>query len=83
MSKNTDVRARVPDQLKKEAIAVLASKNLTISQGINAFLEAVVEKKGMPFSIEKKPSAMLIARMKRSEKKFAEWDKRYNNGEDL
>lgn len=83
MSKNTDVRARVPDQLKQQAIAVLASKNITISEGINAFLQAVVEKKGMPFAVEKKPSLMLAKRMRDTRKKFAEWDKRYNKGKDL
>lgn len=83
MAKDADVRARVPDELKQQAMAVLAAKDYTMSEGINAFLQAVVEKNGIPFPVERKPSSMLSARLKRSNAKFAQWDKKYNNGEDL
>jgi len=54
----TYVRARIDEELKTEASAVLRDCGLTISTAFRLFLSQVVEQQGLPVEI-KRPSARL------------------------
>jgi DNA-damage-inducible protein J len=49
MSSNTTVRARINDEIKEEAAAVLAEIGLTISDAFRMLLIRVAREKALPF----------------------------------
>jgi DNA-damage-inducible protein J len=49
MSANSVVRARIDEQIKKEATAVLASVGLTVSDAFRLLLTRVAREKALPF----------------------------------
>jgi DNA-damage-inducible protein J len=49
--KNQVVRARIEGSLKTEALEVLASHRLDLSDAIRLFLRQVVARRGIPFPI--------------------------------
>ncbi|PCI61580.1 MAG: type II toxin-antitoxin system antitoxin, RelB/DinJ family [Gammaproteobacteria bacterium] len=49
MAANAVVRARIDEQIKKEAIVVLASIGLTVSDAVRLMLTRVAKEKALPF----------------------------------
>jgi len=62
----TYVRARIDDELKAQATAVLRDCGLTVSTAFRLFLNQVVEKQGLPIEI-KRPSAQLKVAMEEAD----------------
>lgn len=63
--KTSDVRSRIDDNLKVEAMTVLQGCGLTVSAAIRLFLEKVVQEQGVPFEIKRrKPSTKMVAALK-------------------
>ncbi len=51
MTKETTVRARIDEDLKKDAELVLKQLGLNTSQAINLFFSQIVLQRGLPFQI--------------------------------
>ncbi len=51
MTKETTVRARIDEELKKDAELVLKQLGLNTSQAINLFFSQIVLQRGLPFQI--------------------------------
>lgn len=49
MAANAVVRARIDEQIKKEAVIVLASMGLTVSDAFRLMLTRVAKEKALPF----------------------------------
>jgi len=49
MAANAVVRARIDEQIKKEAVVVLASMGLTVSDAFRLLLTRVAKEKALPF----------------------------------
>ncbi len=49
MAANAVVRARIDEQIKKEAVIVLASMGLTVSDAFRLLLTRVAKEKALPF----------------------------------
>jgi len=49
MAANAVVRARIDEQIKKEAVVVLASMGLTVSDAFRLMLTRVAREKALPF----------------------------------
>lgn len=52
----TSIKARVSEELKREAAEVLRDCGLNVSTAIRLFLEQVVKSGGLPFEVRKYPS---------------------------
>lgn len=63
MSANTVVRARIDEQIKEEATAVLATMGLTVSDAFRILLTRVAREKMLPFD-PLVPNATTIEAMK-------------------
>lgn len=63
MATNAVVRARIDEQTKEEAAAVLAAIGLTISDAVRLMLTRVAQEKALPFD-PLVPNATTIAAMK-------------------
>ena len=63
----TVVRARIDATVKDEAIRVLQSMGLTLSDAIRLFLHQVVTEHGIPFQI-KAPNPVTVAAMQATQK---------------
>ena len=63
---NSVVRARIDDQIKKEATAVLAAIGLTASDAFRLMMTRIAKEKAMPFN-PLIPNAETIAAMKEFE----------------
>ena len=65
MAKNTTVRARIDDELKEQAEAVLASYGITMSHAIIMMIRQLVIQQKIPFSLEGhlQPNAKTLAVM--------------------
>jgi DNA-damage-inducible protein J len=63
MATNTVVRARIDEQIKKEAEAVLASIGLTVSDAFRLLMVRVAREKALPFE-PLVPNEETIAAMK-------------------
>ena len=66
MASNTLVRARVPEDIKEEAAAVLAEMGLTISDAVRILLTRTAREKGLPFDL--KPNRLTAETLKKSER---------------
>ncbi len=55
----TSIKTRISDELKVNATHVLSDCGLTVSAAIRLFLEQVVHDQGIPFKIQRKPSAKM------------------------
>ncbi|WP_338924583.1 type II toxin-antitoxin system RelB/DinJ family antitoxin (plasmid) [Pseudomonas silesiensis] len=62
MAKNTTVRARIDDELKEQAEAVLASYGITMSHAIIMMIRQMVIQQKIPF-IHVQPNAKTLAVM--------------------
>ncbi len=51
MAKETTVRARINEDLKRDAEEILHQLGLNTSQAINLFFSQVVLRKGLPFEV--------------------------------
>ena len=49
MTANTGVRARIDEQIKKEAAAVLAAMGLTVSDAFRLMMVKIAKEKALPF----------------------------------
>ena len=49
MTANTVVRARIDEQIKKEAAAVLAAMGLTVSDAFRLMMVKIAKEKALPF----------------------------------
>ena len=65
MTANAVVRARIDEQIKEEAIAVLAAMGLTVSDAFRIMLTRIAHEKALPFE-PLIPNATTIAAMKES-----------------
>jgi DNA-damage-inducible protein J len=63
----TEIRTRVTADLKTEAVEILNSCGLNVSDAVRLFLKQVVSHRGLPFEV-KAPNATTIAAMKESRK---------------
>ena len=45
----TTLNVRIDEKVKEKAMAILATRGLNLSTGINVFLRQVIEEKGLPF----------------------------------
>ncbi|MDO8604714.1 MAG: type II toxin-antitoxin system RelB/DinJ family antitoxin [bacterium] len=45
----TTLNVRIDEKVKTRAMAILATRGLNLSTGINVFLRQVIEEKGLPF----------------------------------
>ena len=63
MSANAVVRARIDEQIKEEATAVLAAMGLTVSDAFRIMLTRVAREKALPFE-PLAPNAITVAAMK-------------------
>lgn len=84
-SLTTTINVNVDSKLKQEATDILNDLGLNMSTAINIFLNQVVKRKGIPFSIvQKKPSKELIeALIEAEEIRNNPNRKGYNNIEEL
>ena len=62
-----EIRTRVTSDLKTEAVQILNSCGLNVSDAVRLFLTQVVTHRGLPFEI-KIPNATTVAAMKESRK---------------
>ena len=67
MSANSIVRARIDENLKQEAAAILATMGLTVSDFVRIGLTRVVSEQGLPFEM-KTPNRLTAATLARSER---------------
>jgi DNA-damage-inducible protein J len=65
MTANAVVRARIDEQIKEEASAVLAAMGLTVSDAFRIMLTRIAHEKALPFE-QLIPNATTIAAMKES-----------------
>ncbi len=65
MTANAVVRARIDEQIKEEASAVLAAMGLTVSDAFRIMLTRIAHEKALPFE-PLIPNATTIAAMKES-----------------
>ena len=63
MAANALVQARIDNEIKQEAAAVLASMGLTVSDAVRLMLVRVAKEKALPFELLV-PNAETIAAMK-------------------
>ena len=63
MSANTIVRARIDEQIKKEAAAVLGAMGLTVSDAFRMMMVKIAKEKALPFE-PLVPNAETIEAMK-------------------
>ena len=63
MPANAVVRARIDEQIKEEATAVLAAMGLTVSDAFRIMLTRVAREKALPFE-PLAPNAITVAAMK-------------------
>ncbi len=76
----TYVRARIDEELKNEATAVLRDCGLTISAAFRLFLGQVVEQQGLPVEI-KRPGARLKRAMEEADMIAAGHSNHFNDAE--
>lgn len=67
MSANSIVRARIDENLKQEAAAILATMGLTVSDFVRIGLTRVVSEQGLPFEM-KTPNRLTARTLARSER---------------
>ena len=67
MPANSIVRARIDENLKQEATAILATMGLTVSDFVRIGLTRVVSEQGLPFEM-KVPSRLTAATLANSER---------------
>ena len=67
MSANSIVRARIDENLKQEAAAILATMGLTVSDFMRIGLTRVVSEQGLPFEM-KTPNRLTAATLAKSER---------------
>ncbi|MBP3729974.1 MAG: type II toxin-antitoxin system RelB/DinJ family antitoxin [Mailhella sp.] len=78
MSQNAVIRARVNEEVKERAAAVLASMGLTISDMMRMTLIKVAQDKALPFSLT--PNDETVAAMQELDKGKGE---RFRSADDL
>lgn len=82
MGANAFVRARINEQLKDEAAAVLADMGLTVSDVVRITLTRIAREKALPFDM-KLPNSQTKAAMAEAEDIIAHRSSRFSSGEDL
>jgi DNA-damage-inducible protein J len=66
MASKALVRARVPEDIKEEAAAVLAEMGLTVSDAVRILLARIAKERGLPFDL--KPNRLTEETLKKSER---------------
>lgn len=61
------IRTRIDSQTKQKATEILESCGLTMSTALRLFVEQVVINEGLPFDINRKPTARLIQAMRETQ----------------
>ena len=82
MTANAFVRARIDENLKNEAAAVLAEMGLSISDVVRLTLTRVAKDKALPFDL-KVPNAETRAAMESTRKRMRAGRARFANGQDM
>ena len=82
MVANAVVRARIDEDVKRDAARVMSDMGMTLADLIRITLTRVAVEKALPFEI-KKPNAVTRAAMKEADERLAARQLRYANGEDL
>jgi len=66
MTTNSVVRARISEDLKQQAAAVLADMGLTVSDAVRILLTKVAKEKALPFDLT--PNALTAETLHKSER---------------
>lgn len=61
------IRTRINSDLKDKATAILEDCGLNMSTALRLFVEQVVINEGLPFDVNRKPSARLLQAMREAE----------------
>ena len=82
MASNAVVRARVDEQVKEKATAVLASMGLTVSDVVRMTLTRVANDSALPFEL-KVPNAETRAAMEEAREMMKNGRARFKNAEEM
>jgi DNA-damage-inducible protein J len=82
MASNAVVRARVDEQIKEKATAVLAKMGLTVSDVVRMTLTRVANDSALPFEL-KVPNAETRAAMEEAREMMKSGQARFKNAEEM
>jgi len=79
----TSIKARVSEELKREAAEVLHDCGLNVSTAIRLFLEQVVKSGGLPFEVRRYPSESMKTALKATAEIEASGKEQHSSLEDM
>lgn len=79
---NAELRARIDSDLKDKMTEVLSACGLTWSMAARMFAEQIVKHDGLPFEVNRRPTAQMRQAMKETEELLSSTPTGYSNIDD-